>query len=90
MEEFWHGVVDFFKNAGLNILYGIIILIVVLITLFIAIKINRPTTWVYYGVTDIIFIVAFLFGMDILTIVDSLFITAGSIIFCFSIESTGP
>lgn len=58
-------------------------LIVVLLTLFIAIKINRPTTWVYYGVTDIIFIVAFLFGMDILTIVDSLFITAGSIIFCF-------
>ncbi len=46
-------------------------LIVVLLTLFIAIKINRPTTWVYYGVTDIIFIVAFLFGMDILTIVDS-------------------
>ena len=31
MEEFWHGVVDFFKNAGLNILYGIIILIVGLI-----------------------------------------------------------
>ena len=46
-------------------------LIVVLLTLFIAIKINRLTTWVYYGVTDIIFIVAFLFGMDILTIVDS-------------------
>lgn len=31
MEEFWQGVVDFFKNAGLNILYGIIILIVGLI-----------------------------------------------------------
>lgn len=31
MEEFWHGVVDFFKKAGLNILYGIIILIVGLI-----------------------------------------------------------
>ena len=31
MEEFWHGVADFFKNAGLNILYGIIILIVGLI-----------------------------------------------------------
>ena len=23
MEEFWHGVVDFFKNAGLNILYAL-------------------------------------------------------------------
>lgn len=31
MEEFWKGVADFFKNAGLNILYGIIILIVGLI-----------------------------------------------------------
>ena len=31
MEEFWHGIVDFFKNAGLNILYGLIILIVGLI-----------------------------------------------------------
>lgn len=31
MEEFWQGIVDFFKNAGLNILYGIIILIVGLI-----------------------------------------------------------
>ena len=31
MEEFWQGVADFFKNAGLNILYGIIILIVGLI-----------------------------------------------------------
>lgn len=31
MEEFWKGVVDFFKNAGLNILYGIIILIAGLI-----------------------------------------------------------
>lgn len=31
MEEFWQGIVDFFKNAGLNILYGLIILIVGLI-----------------------------------------------------------
>ncbi len=31
MEEFWKGIVDFFKNAGLNILYGLIILIVGLI-----------------------------------------------------------
>lgn len=31
MQEFWQGIVDFFKNAGLNILYGIIILIVGLI-----------------------------------------------------------
>ena len=31
MEEFWRGIADFFKNAGLNILYGIIILIVGLI-----------------------------------------------------------
>lgn len=31
MEEFWKGVADFFKNAGLNILYGVIILIVGLI-----------------------------------------------------------
>lgn len=31
MQEFWQGIVNFFKNAGLNILYGIIILIVGLI-----------------------------------------------------------
>ena len=31
MQEFWQGIADFFKNAGLNILYGIIILIVGLI-----------------------------------------------------------
>ena len=31
MEEFWQGIVEFFKNAGLNILYGLIILIVGLI-----------------------------------------------------------
>ena len=31
MQEFWQGITDFFKNAGLNILYGIIILIVGLI-----------------------------------------------------------
>ena len=31
MEEFWQGIVNFFKNAGLNILYGLIILIVGLI-----------------------------------------------------------
>ena len=31
MEEFWLGIVDFFKNAGHNILYGLIILIVGLI-----------------------------------------------------------
>ena len=31
MQEFWQGIANFFKNAGLNILYGIIILIVGLI-----------------------------------------------------------
>lgn len=31
MEEFWKGIVDFFKNAGWNILYGVIILVVGLI-----------------------------------------------------------
>ena len=31
MEEFWQGIVEFFKNAGLNIIYGLIILIVGLI-----------------------------------------------------------
>ena len=51
-------------------------LIVVLLTLFIAIKINRPTTWVYYGVTDIIFIVAFLFGIPVVHLLVVLVVVA--------------
>ncbi len=58
-------------------------LIILFITIFIAYKINRPTVWAYYGICDIIFIVAFLFGIDMLCIVTALFITAGSIVFCF-------
>ena len=71
------------QNPAFLVDFIISSLIVLLITIFIAIKLNRPATWIYYAASDVIFILAFLFGIDVLTIVSALFITAGSIVFCF-------
>ena len=76
-------VAENFQNPAFLADFILSSLIVLGLTLFIAIKINRPATWAYYALFDVLFILALLFGIDVLTIVVALFITAGSIIFCF-------
>lgn len=72
-----------FASAQFTVDFIVSVVIVLLVTGFIAFRINRLATWLYYLVTDALFIVAFCLGYSTLTLLSALLIGCGSIIFCF-------
>jgi diadenylate cyclase len=72
-----------FQNTTFIVDFTFSILFVLLFTVFFAVQINRALIWVFYAVLDVLFIVAFAFGLNVLGIICLVLIAAGSILFAF-------